>query len=61
MFTTAEMIVALWFVPVLLCIVTPLAVLAIWSVKRLVDKLGRAALQQHEELAQTRYHSQATA
>ena len=61
MFTTAEMIVTLWFVPVLLCIVTPLSVLAIWSVKRLIDNISKAVLRQRRKLTETGYHSRATA
>ena len=42
----SEMIVGLWFVPVVLSIVIPLAMLCIWSVqqvlKRVVDTLERA-------------------
>lgn len=61
MFTTAEIIVTLWFVPVLLSIVTPLTVLAVWSVKRFIDKISKAALRQHSELTENGFHSQAIA
>lgn len=38
MLNYSEFIVGLWFVPVVLCIITPLAILFLWSIKRvLVD------------------------
>lgn len=49
MFTQSEMIVGLWFVPVLLCIVTPLAVLAAYSLKQTFIKLISALSQQKDE------------
>ena len=46
MFTHSEMIVALWFFPVLLCIVTPLTMLAVWSVSQAIKKFFTSILQQ---------------
>jgi hypothetical protein len=46
MFTITEMIVGLWFFPVVLCIVTPLAMLAVWSMKQAVKKVTASILQQ---------------
>lgn len=46
MFTSAEMIVGLWFLPVLLCIITPLTMLAVWSANQVVKKLSTSILQQ---------------
>ena len=40
MFTNAEMIVGLWLVPVVLCILVPLAMLCVWSVMRLTKKVS---------------------
>ena len=48
MFTHSEMIVGLWFFPVLLCIVTPLAMLAAWSVNQAVKKVTKSILQQED-------------
>ncbi len=41
MFTYSEGIVGLWFIPVVLCILVPLAMLCVWSVKQLFKKTGR--------------------
>jgi len=46
MFTHSEMIVGLWFIPVLLCIATPLTMLAVWSVHQAIKKLTKSILQQ---------------
>jgi len=35
MFTNAEMIVGLWFVPVVLCILIPLAMLCFWYIRQI--------------------------
>jgi hypothetical protein len=49
MFTITEMIVGLWFFPVLLCIVTPLAILAVWSAKQVIKKFTASILQKDSE------------
>ncbi len=40
MLTLSEGIVGLWFVPVVLCILVPLAMLCVWSVMKLFKKTG---------------------
>jgi hypothetical protein len=57
MFTSPEIIVGLWFVPVVLCILVPLAMLSIWAViqtfKKMVGEnkpVGRAAKKEQGEL-----------
>lgn len=45
MFTTSEMIIGLWFVPVVLCILVPLAMLCVWAVIQLPQKKERKTAQ----------------
>lgn len=45
MFTNAEMIVGLWFIPVLICIVTPLTMFAVWSVNQAIKKFAQCILE----------------
>ncbi len=50
MFTLSEGIVGLWLVPVVLCILVPLAMLCAWSIMKLFKKTG-SKIEQIEESA----------
>ncbi len=50
MLTLSEGIVGLWFVPVVLCILVPLAMLCAWSVMKLFKKTG-SKIERIEESA----------
>ncbi len=50
MLTLSEVIVGLWSVPVVLCILVPLAMLCVWSVMKLFKKTG-SKIEQVEESA----------
>ncbi len=52
MFTQSGYIVVLWLLPVVLCIVTPLAMLAGWGMIKLVKKSAGKSLV-HEEQKQS--------
>ena len=43
----SELIVSLWFVPVVLCVALPLSVLCVWSVHRLMRKITERIEQAH--------------
>lgn len=57
----AEMIVGLWFVPVVLFIVVPLSVLCLWSVHRVLRKAVDGIEKAHASAKTARDESSAPA
>jgi len=54
---TAEMIVGLWFVPVVLFIIIPLSILCLWSVHKLMRKITDRIEQTHRSVKEARNDS----
>lgn len=57
---TSEMIVGLWFVPVVLFIIIPLSVLCLWSVHKLMRKIANRIEQTHRSVKQVQKKSPAS-
>ena len=57
----AEIIVGLWFVPVVLFVLIPLSVLCFWSVHRVLRKIVDSAEQAHASAKSAREESPAPA
>jgi hypothetical protein len=53
----SEMIVVLWFVPVVLSIVIPLAMLCIWSVQQVLKRVADTLEQAHRSAKEARKES----
>lgn len=68
MFTFSEAIVSLWFVPVVLCILVPLAMLCVWAFMKIskkmsgkIEQIEESAKKERDELLIENLQSQSTA